>query len=409
MKNNKSARIAAIIVAFAVILYGVVTNIGLIYGGLRKLWGIFSTVITGALLAFMLNVLMEPIENRWLAFLRKSKWKYARILRRALAILLTYLIAIGIIAVILLFLIPQIKDTVISLAERFPGYVESAIQWVENRIGDLSIAVDSLPTMKIDWEAVAETVSNYLKNGSVNIIGTATGAATSVINGVANVFLSLILSVYILAMKERIGTFFARIFHAFLPEKTVGRLERFLWLCSYVFSNFFAHQMLECLILGVMCYIGMLIFRIPYALVISMVIAFTQLVPMVGPLIGEVIGAFILLTVSPVTSLLFLVFILILQQVENSLVYPRIVGKSIGLPGLLTFITVIVGGKIGGVPGAFLGVPIVAVLYLMLKEVIERKENAAAQQTPPAEKAASSAPPQEDGKPEERAESIFAE
>ena len=107
MKNNKSARIAAIIVAFAVILYGVVTNIGLIYGGLRKLWGIFSTVITGALLAFMLNVLMEPIENRWLAFLRKSKWKYARILRRGLAILLTYLIAMGIIAVILLFLIPK--------------------------------------------------------------------------------------------------------------------------------------------------------------------------------------------------------------------------------------------------------------------------------------------------------------
>ncbi len=372
--KNRTAKIIIFIIAFAVILYGIVTNIQLIYSGILKLWHVFSTVITALLLAFMLNVLMDPIENRWLRFMRKWKWKHMPKLRRGIAILLTFVIVLSVIAIILLVLIPQIEDTVISLVNRIPGYIDSLIKWAESTMAEFNIAVDALPDMRIDWASLTAAVTGFLSDGSMNLLGTATGAATSLVNGVMNTFFSLIMSVYILAQKERLGRFVMRVMNAFFTEKTVLRFERFSFLCYYVFSNFFAHQLLECLILGVMCYIGMLILGIPYALVISMVIAFTQLIPMVGPLIGEIIGAFILLMVSPLTSLLFLAFILILQQVENSIVYPRIVGKSVGLPGLLTFITVIVGSKIGGLVGAFLGVPIVAVGYFLLQEAIEKRE-----------------------------------
>ena len=185
-----------------------------------------------------------------------------------------------------------------------------------------------------------------------------------------NTFLGLVVAVYVLAQKERIGRFTRRCIDAFLPKRASSAISRVASMASETFSSFVAGQLADSCILGILCYICMLIFRFPYPEVISVVIGVTSLVPMVGSFIGEVIGALLILIVSPLKALLFVIMVLAIQQVDGAFIYPRIVGKSVGLPGVAVFCAVIVGGNIAGVLGAVMGVPVCAVLYALLKEAV---------------------------------------
>ena len=242
-----------------------------------------------------------------------------------------------------------------------------ARQLLEQYLGDITFADLRIPFSCIAVDLAAGKVVE-LKEG--NVINTATDVGTAAASTVMNTFLGLVVAVYVLAQKERIGRFTRRCIDAFLPKRASSAISRVASMASETFSSFVAGQLADSCILGILCYICMLIFRFPYPEVISVVIGVTSLVPMVGSFIGEVIGALLILIVSPLKALLFVIMVLAIQQVDGAFIYPRIVGKSVGLPGVAVFCAVIVGGNIAGVLGAVMGVPVCAVLYALLKEAV---------------------------------------
>ncbi len=371
--NKKNIKTVLLIILFAVVIYTLARNLTVLLGLLVKLADVLSTVTAGFCLAFILNVPLKFFENKVFRFLDKAKHKFFRNSKRALSLIATMLLAFGIVVGIVLVVLPKLGATIRGLADVLPGYVSSAIDWVESFLERFNIASGSLPRVEIDWDNFFSSAYDYVLGGGGNIIGTATNVTTSVASGVISGIFSIVIAVYILAQKERVGRWAKGIVIAFLPDKASDRLLNIARLSNEVFSNFITGQLIEAIILGVLCYIGMLIFRFPYPEIIAVLIGATSLVPMVGSFIGEVIGGFLILLISPLKALFFIIFILCLQQVEGTLIYPRVVGKSVGLPGVLVLISVIVGSNLAGVTGALIGVPVCAVLFIIIREAVKER------------------------------------
>lgn len=389
--DRKSVRTILLIITFAVVLYTAAQNLAAIYGAIATVWNIFGVVITGLAMAFVLNVPLKLFENRAFYGMSEDRRPYVRKLRRPVSLVCALVVTLGVIIILIAVILPQLTATVAEVASQLPDYINSAVQWLREFLAGFGITLDALEEFNVNWEQVFSDLTTYLKEGSTNVSGSVSSAGSSVVSTVTdvggsvistvmNTFLGLIVAVYILAQKERIGRFVKRCIDAFLPQKASSTISRIASMASETFSNFVAGQFTDSCILGMLCYICMRIFRFPYPEVISVVIGVTSLVPMVGSFIGEVIGALLILIVSPIKALLFIVMVLAIQQVDGAFIYPRIVGKSVGLPGVAVFCAVIVGGNICGVLGSLLGVPVCALLYALLREAVDsrqkRKENA---------------------------------
>lgn len=378
--DRKSVRTILLIITFAVVLYTAAQNLAAIYGAIATVWNIFGVVITGLAMAFVLNVPLKLFENRLLYGMSEDRRPYVRKLRRPVSLVCALVVTLGVIVILIAVILPQLTATVAEVASRLPSYINSAVQWLKDFLAGFDITIDALEEFNVNWEKVFSDLTTYLKEGSTNVsegssvVSTVTDVGGSVISTVMNTFLGLIVAVYILAQKERIGHFVKRCIDAFLPQKASSTISRIASMASETFSNFVAGQFTDSCILGILCYIGMRIFRFPYPEVISVVIGVTSLVPMVGSFIGEVIGALLILIVSPIKALLFIVMVLAIQQVDGAFIYPRIVGKSVGLPGVAVFCAVIVGGNICGVLGSLLGVPVCALLYALLREAVDSRQ-----------------------------------
>ena len=372
--DRKNVRTILLIIAFAVLLYTAAQNLASVYGAVRTVWRVFGVVITGLAMAFVLNVPLKLFENRVFYGMSEDRRPLVRKLRRPVSLVFALVVSLGLIGILIAVVLPQLTATVAEVAARLPEYISSAVNWLNDFLAGFGIEIESLKNFTVDWEKVFSELTTYLKEGSANVDGssvvdTVTGVGTSVVSTVMNTFLGLVVAVYILAQKERIG----RCIDAFLPQKAASGLARIASMASETFSNFVAGQLADSCILGILCYICMRIFRFPYPEVISVVIGVTSLVPMVGSFIGEVIGALLILIVSPLKALLFVVMVLAIQQVDGAFIYPRIVGRSVGLPGVAVFCAVIVGGNVAGVIGAMIGVPVCALIYALLREAVDAR------------------------------------
>ena len=334
----------------------------------------FNVVITGLALAFVLNVPLKLFENRLFYGMSEDRRALVRRLRRPLSIICALLITLGVVVILFAVLLPRLIDTVAVVAESLPAYIEQFVAWVGGLLARFNFESEDLFNLSIDWSAAVEQFFSGLTDRMGDIIGTATNVGTSVVGALVDGLFSLVIAVYVLAEKEQICAFARRVITNFLPERASGGLVTIANMASETFTNFIAGQLMDSLILGVLCYIGMKIFRFPHAEVISVVIGVTSLVPLVGSFIGEIIGAFLILITSPLKALLFMVFILCLQQVEGSFIYPKVVGKSVGLPSVAVFSAVLVGGNIAGVTGALLGAPICAMFYAILQQALASRE-----------------------------------
>lgn len=372
--DKKTVRTILLIITFAVALFTAAQNLGALYLAVRSVWNVFSVVITGLAIAFVLNVPLKLFEERAFYGLSEDRRPLVRRLRRPLSIVCALLITLGVIVILFLVLLPRLMETLVVVADSLPGYVERLIGWIEAQLARFNLQSGDLFNIEIDWAGAIDSFLDGIIDRFDDIIGTATNVGTSVIGALVNSLFSLIIAIYVLAEKERVCAFARRVITNFLPQRASGSLVRIANMASETFANFIAGQLMDSLILGVLCYIGMRIFQFPYPEVISVVIGVTSLVPLVGSFIGELIGAFLILITSPLKALLFLVFILCLQQLEGSFIYPRVVGKSVGLPGVAVFSAVLVGGNIAGVTGALLGVPICAMLYSLLLEALDERE-----------------------------------
>lgn len=383
--DRKNVRIILLIITFAVVLYTVAQNLAAIYGAVATVWNVFGVVITGLAMAFVLNVPLKLFENRVFYGMSEDRRPYVRKMRRPVSLVCALVVTLGVIVILIAVILPQLTATVAEVASQLPNYINSVVQWLKDFLAGFGITIDALEDFSVDWEQVFSDLTTYLKEGSANVLESAASAGSSVVSTVTdvggsvistvmNTFLGLIVAVYVLAQKERIGHFMKRCIDAFLPHRASSAISRIASMASETFSNFVAGQFTDSCILGVLCYICMRIFRFPYPEVISVVIGVTSLVPMVGSFIGEVIGALLILIVSPIKALLFIVMVLAIQQVDGAFIYPRIVGKSVGLPGVAVFCAVIVGGNVAGVLGSLLGVPVCALLYALLREAVDARQ-----------------------------------
>ena len=359
------------LITFAILLYTVAQNpevIGAFWGWFT---GIISPVILGLCLAFVLNIFMVFFDGKLLKGLGKSKKAGIRKLRRPLGLILTIITVFGAITLFLWIIIPQVGETMRMIAEAVPAFIEMIIDEVIVIMTELNLSVDNIKELEVNWEEIQETAFNWLKIGSQSAISIATSVSGSIFSTLFDLVVAVIIAIYVLLQKERIADICEKAARAFLKEKHYEKVMEVARLSRQSFASFITGQLLEACILGGLCFVGMLIFGFPYASVVSVLVGVTALIPMFGAWIGGGISAILILMVDPMKALLFLIFIVVLQQLEGNLIYPKVVGKSIGLPGLLVLVAVIVGGNLFSVVGILVSVPLCSVLYTLFKEAID--------------------------------------
>ncbi len=374
--NSKNIKKILILVFLSAIIVCSIFNFTSVLALAGRIYSIFSPITAALCIAFILNVLLNAIENKIFGFMGKAKSRFVKAIRRPICLILTYLVAIGILSLLVLVIIPDIIDTVMYVINKLPGFLENAYAWAVETAPKFRIPVNKIPTLNMDFDAITKAAQSMLSSYSSNIVDGAINITSSVIGGIYDTIFSIVISIYVLAQKERIGRFLKKVIDSFTTEKTAKTIYHVASHASDSFSRFIGGQLIEAVILGVLCYIGMLIFRFPNAAIISVLIAVTSLVPVVGSFTGVAVGFLLILITDPIKALLFIAFILILQQLEGNLIYPRVVGKAVGLPGVIVISAVLVGGNLGGVLGALLSVPLSALIFTLLKEAIQnRKKN----------------------------------
>ncbi len=333
--------------------------------------GIIAPFVIGATLAFILNVPMRAIEKHLKGIKRDG-------LRRAVAIILTFVAFLLILIGVFVLLVPQITDTVQSLIPKLTAFFQRAQVWTTEFLAEHPEIVEQLASRNIDyanwdWSLLLQKLADFL-TGSMSIIASgAVSAVGSIAGGIVDTVIGLVFAVYSLGRKEILARQGRRLLYSLLPEKASDEIIRVSRLTNSTFSNFISGQCLEALILGSLFAVAMAIAGMPYIPLISVLIALTALVPIVGAFIGCILGAFFILVNDPFQALLFVGMFLVLQQLENNLIYPRVVGESIGLPGMWVLAAVTVGGEIMGVAGMLLMIPLVSVLYTLAREFTAKR------------------------------------
>ncbi len=361
---NKKQIIAIFLLACAVVILAVaLSHLDEIGDFMTKMLDMLSPIIVGLCMAFVFNVILTVIESKLLFWMDKCKLGILRKIKRTVSIVLTFLIAAGMVVFLISVIAPSIGRAIDIVVKEFPPLFSEYSQKLVDLLAKNNIEIEFIDQGQIKWDQVVNSVIGWLNINTNNVVGITTGVFSSLFNFI----LSLILSIYVLANKERIGKFLHLLMRTGLRSKTVKKIEKVLKLTYKTFAKFITGQFVEAIILGVLCFIGMLIFRIPLAPVVSVVVGVTALIPMFGAWIGGAIGAFFILMEDPIKALFFVIFILVLQQLEGNIIYPKVVGESIGLPGILVLCAVIIGGDIGGIPGILFGVPITSVVYTLLK------------------------------------------
>ena len=367
LEKNKKTIIELII--FTVVIIFAFVNIEALWSFITYIIKIFMPFIIGVMIAFVLNVLLNVVENKLFKKLNEKNGKVWKKIKRPTSLITTFIIIIALIAFILGLLIPQLKNTATIFTENFDSYKKESIK-ILDKIG---IDDKDIKVLNKNIEKIKEEVTSYVGDNKQEIVQTTFGVASSVVGTITSLVLGIVFAIYILLKKEDLARQSRKVLKAYLPEKKEKRIREIANLSNKTFGNFISGQCLEALIIGVLCFIGMFILQIPYASTISVLVGFTALIPVFGAFIGTVIGAFLILMVDPTKAIIFIIFILILQQLEGNLIYPKVVGKSVGLPGIWVMVAVTVGASIAGVLGMLLSVPICSVLYSILKTDVNNR------------------------------------
>lgn len=293
------------------------------------------------------------------------------------------LLVVGILLVVTFVVTPQLVETVMSLQYSIPAFLEQVRVMAEDLFAQNPEILEYINSVQIDWKAYMEQMITFLSSGAGTVLSSTFAAAMSIVNGVTTFVIGLVFAIYILLQKETLGRQFIKLGRAFLPDATTDYLLRLFKLTSDTFTNFLTGQCVEAVILGTMFFVTLTVLRLPYALLIGVLIAFTALIPVFGAFIGCVIGAFLMLVANPLDAAIFVVVFLILQQIEGNLIYPHVVGNSVGLPSIWVLVAVTIGGSAMGIIGMLIFIPVCSVFYAVLREVVykrlEQKKTAAAE------------------------------
>ena len=378
--NKQSIKSLLLVVCGGVAFYCALQNLDVVWGAVRGLLGILAPFLLGGALAFILNVPMRAIERHLL----KNSRRGAR-LRRPLALVLTLLAVLGVLALASLVIGPGIADAVMSIIREIPA----AFDRLQKQLNGLSESLaEYLPMIQewlagvnINWESLSRKVLEYAQALGTGLVSSGSGFIGGVVSGVSTFVIGLIFSFYILLQKEKLSRHGRQVIYGLLPLRQADRTLEILRLASRTFSSFLSGQCLEACILGTLFAVAMTIFRMPYALLVGVLIALTALIPIVGAFIGCAVGALLIAIDDPWKALWFIVLFLVLQQIEGNLIYPHVVGSSVGLPSIWVLAAVTLGGSLMGITGMLFFIPLCSVLYALFRSYV--KERLAKKGVPP--------------------------
>ncbi len=365
--NRKNIKKLLWLIAFAVILYTLLQNLSKVLMVGKMVLSILSPFFIGFGIAFVLNVPMRFIERKLLC--NRKKFRFPAKTKRPVSLMLTLLFVTSVISLVIFLLVPELKNTFEMLKEAIPVFIRNLQSRALQFSDDLPQVSQWILNLSPDWGKI----TGFVGNSAGNVINSTVTALSSVLSGTVHFFIGLIFACYLLLQKERLLAQFKRFCYAFFPKRGVTALLAFGAMANRIFSNFISGQCIEAVILGGLCFLGMSMFRFPYALMISVLVGVMSLIPIFGALVAVAIGTFLILMVSPLKALLFVLFFVLLQQVEGNLIYPRVVGNSIGLPAIWVLASVILGSTFG-IFGILLFIPLCSFVYSLLKQAVELKE-----------------------------------
>ena len=366
--NKQNIRSLLLVICGGVAFYVALQNLGAVVLGLRWLMGILSPFLLGGTIAFILNVPMRAIERQLFPRKRRSGK-----LRRPLALVLTLLAVIGVLTLAVCVIGPGVGDASRSVVEQIP----TAMERLEEQLTLLETYLPQLEAfivdLNVDWTALSQKMIALAKGWGGNLISTGGGLIGGVVSGVSTFVIGLIFSFYLLMQKEKLARQGRQVLYALLPERKADHALDILRLASRTFSSFLSGQCLEAVILGTLFVIAMTIFRMPYALLVGVLIALTALIPIVGAFIGCAVGAILIAITDPWKALMFIVLFLVLQQIEGNLIYPHVVGSSVGLPSIWVLAAVTLGGNLMGIVGMLFFIPLCSVLYALFRGYVQKR------------------------------------
>lgn len=356
------------IAAACIVIFLGLQNVGTVTGALSKCLSLIMPLILGFVFALILNVPMSFFEKHLFSKTKKNSLKK---LKRSLSFIISVILIVAIIVGVVWLVIPELVDAFKVIADGVLNFIDTLRGMSTEELAKLPFGNQLL---NIDWDKIKDSMQSWLKRESGSIVNSAVGTVSSLVGGIFDFFVAFVFSIYILFGKEKLKKQLSRLIRVWLPR---GFGEWFIHasnVASTNFRNFVSGQSLEAVILGTLCMIGMLILRIPYAPMVGALIGVTALIPVVGAFIGAAVGAFVILTVNPFKALVFLIFLVILQQLEGNIIYPRVMGSRVNLPGMWILAAVTIGGGIAGPVGMLISVPVASTVYVLIREATENRE-----------------------------------
>ena len=372
LNKGNMKKIRGLILFTAVVCLAVV-KLDVLLEGIFFLLSIVRPFIYGAAIAFVLNIPMKAIEK---SLFSKAKNPKVEKVKRPASIFLAFAAVVLVIVFVTVTVVPQVTKTMIEHGNKIPKFLADVQIWLEELFASqpqLIALLEEFDPAETNWDSIVDTVIDFLQNGLGSVVSSTVTVASTIIGGVVNLFVALVFSFYILSQKEKLGSQFRRILHAYFPQKVYDKVLEVTSLAGRNFSSFITGQCMEAVILGTMFVITMALFGFPYAVMVGVLIAFTALIPIVGAFIGCFVGAFLIMVDDPVKAIWFLVLFIVLQQIEGNLIYPHVVGNSVGLPSIWVLAAVTIGGSLMGVVGMLIFIPILSTVYALLREDVNER------------------------------------
>ena len=357
------------LIVFTALLVVALWKFDVVLGVLKTIWDIIFPFVLGGAIAFLTNVPMSFLEKKIFENVKKKN-KIVRKLKRPISLILTIVLVVGVIALVMFGVIPQLTRTMGTLVTSINDFIPQMQSWIGEFFHNNQEIMNLVDQIEFDPDQAIKWGISLLGNGAGNMMNTTMSAVGSIVSGVATFFIAFSFACYILFQKEKLHIQIRKVFFAFLPRQ---KADTFLKVCSLTyrtFANFLAGQCLEAVILGSMFVVTLSILRMPYALLIGILIAFTALIPIFGAFIGCAVGSFLIFMVNPQQAILFVIVFLVLQQIEGNLIYPHVVGESVGLPSIWVLAAVTIGGNLMGIVGMLVFIPLLSVLYTIFREFV---------------------------------------
>lgn len=356
------------ILAFGILLYAAVEHLDVVLGVIRFFLAAALPFVVGAAIAFILNVPMKKLEPH----LFKKNGKLARF-RRPVAYVLTVVIVVGVIVLAMIVVIPELGSTVAMIIDQIPVAIRVLQGWFAQISEKWPALEPAIAEMDIDWSSISKSAVGFVKSMASGLFSSGMGMFSGIVSGVTTFVIGFTFSIYVIFQKEKLASQAKQVMYALLPESVTKKALEVAQLSGQVFSSFLSGQCVEAVILGTMFVVAMTILRMPYAMLIGIVIAITALIPVFGAFIGCAVGVLLIVMVSPLQAIGFVILFFVLQQIEGNLIYPHVVGGSIGLPSIWVLVAVTLGGNLFGILGIILFIPLCSVLYALFRSFVKKR------------------------------------